>query len=54
MYARRLVREHERLAESSEATLNLAAIRLMLRCLTRQPVYPSAAHPRTGETLQAA
>ncbi len=31
MHARRLVRDHERLPESSEAMLNLAAIRLMLR-----------------------
>ncbi|MFH8751830.1 transposase [Streptomyces rimosus] len=54
MHARRLVRDHERLPESSEAMLNLAAIRLMLRRLTRPAARPSAARPRPGEEVQAA
>ncbi|WP_053695277.1 IS5/IS1182 family transposase [Streptomyces sp. NRRL F-5755] len=54
MHARRLVRDHERLPESSEAMLNLAAIRLMLRRLTRPAVHPSAARPRPVEEVQAA
>ncbi|MEU7322613.1 transposase [Streptomyces griseoviridis] len=54
MHARRLVRDHERLPESSEAMINLAAIRLMTRRLTRPPVYPTAARPRPGSLLTAA
>ncbi|MFG3296591.1 IS5 family transposase [Streptomyces sp. NPDC048179] len=54
MHARRLVRDHERLPESSEAMINLAAIRLMTRRLTRPTVYPTAGRPRPGETVKAA
>ncbi|MEU9451107.1 hypothetical protein AB0D85_20445, partial [Streptomyces sp. NPDC048277] len=54
MHARRLVRDHERLPESSEAMINLAAIRLMTRRLTRPTVHPTAARPRPGETVKAA
>ncbi|MFJ9566933.1 hypothetical protein ACIRQQ_43740 [Streptomyces fuscichromogenes] len=41
--ARRLVGDHERLPESSEETINLAAIRLMTRRLTRSTVRPAVA-----------
>jgi hypothetical protein len=40
--------------ESSEAMINLAAIRLMTRRLTRPTIYPAAARPRPGEALKAA
>ncbi len=54
MHARRLVRDHERLPESAEAMLNLAAIRLMPRRLTRPAVHPTAAGSRPGSVMQAA
>lgn len=53
MHARRLVRDHERLPESSEAMINLAAIRLMTRRLTRPSIYPAAGRPRYGEGAQS-
>jgi hypothetical protein len=45
-HARRNVRDYETRPEHSAAMLTLAAITLMTRRLTRQPVYPTAARPR--------
>lgn len=39
---------------SFEGTLGLAALRLMLRCLTRPAVHPAAARPRPVEAARAA
>ncbi|MEV7739156.1 hypothetical protein AB0O75_45200 [Streptomyces sp. NPDC088921] len=53
-HARRNVRDYETLPEHAETMLTIAAITLMTRRCTRQPVYPSAAKPRAAEAVAAA
>ncbi|MFB7508500.1 IS5 family transposase [Streptomyces broussonetiae] len=54
LHARRNARDYETLPQHSEAMLTLAAITLMTRRLTRQPIYPDAAVPRPEAALRAA
>ncbi|MEU8960325.1 IS5 family transposase [Streptomyces sp. NPDC048491] len=54
LHARRNARDYETLPQHSEAMLTLAAITLMTRRLTRQPVQPNAAAPRPTPAVQAA
>ncbi|WP_349307787.1 IS5 family transposase [Streptomyces sp. HNM0645] len=54
LHARRNVRDYETRPEHSEAMLTLAAITLMTRRLTKQPVCPTAAKPRPAPPLRAA
>jgi transposase len=54
LHARRNTRDYETLPQHSEAMLTLAAITLMTRRLTRQPVHPCAAAPRPTEVVKAA
>lgn len=54
LHARRNARDYETLPQHSEAMLTLAAITLMTRRLTRQPVHPNAAAPRPTPAVRAA
>ncbi|MFE7076922.1 IS5 family transposase [Streptomyces sp. NPDC057620] len=53
LHARRNVRDYETRPEHSEAMLTLAAVTLMTRRLTRQPVFPNAAKPRPTSSVAA-
>nr|WP_307110925.1 IS5 family transposase [Streptomyces demainii] len=54
LHARRNTRDYETLPQHSEAMLTLAAISMMTRRLTRQPVHPTAAAPRPTAAVQPA
>lgn len=53
LHARRNARDYETRPEHSEAMLTLAAITLMTRRLTRQPIHPTAAAPRPTAAVRA-
>lgn len=54
LHSRRNARDYETLPQHSEAMLSLAAITLLTRRLTRQPIHPDAAVPRPKAALRAA